>query len=299
MKLISSTEKYFFYWLFYYVFFFFAGWNYCPVCEANAPPRAFHCQTCNRCILKRDHHCMFTGKCIGYFNHRYYICLICYTWLGAMFASTYCMGFAWTILGEFSFYNLMCFCFPIFLFLFGMLDFYTAIICLLTLVSTLFWAIISFLIVWHSKHIIYNLTTHERRHNIFTYNLGCRENIRHIFGSKWYICWLFPWISSPLPGDGMSFPTSGNFENPKDQWPMLNSRKITIVCSVLAYNLLLHSLVNCLLIWLDQWYRLRKARIRIFVTRQNVLWNVFYIEFFWLFLVNSITVDNNSCLFGG
>lgn len=193
------------------------GWQYCAVCEANAPPRSFHCQTCNRCILKRDHHCMFTGKCIGYFNHRYYICLICYTWLGAMFASTYCMGFAWTILGEFSFYNLMCFCFPLILLLFGMLDFYTAIVCLLTLVSTLFWLIITFLLSWHSKHIIYNLTTHERRHNIYTYNLGLRENIRHIFGSKWYICWLFPWISSPLPGDGMSFPTSANFENPKDQ----------------------------------------------------------------------------------
>ena len=37
-------------------------WNYCYICEANIPPRAFHCKQCNRCILRRDHHCVFTCK---------------------------------------------------------------------------------------------------------------------------------------------------------------------------------------------------------------------------------------------
>lgn len=37
-------------------------WKLCATCEAIAPPRSWHCGTCNVCILKRDHHCMFTGK---------------------------------------------------------------------------------------------------------------------------------------------------------------------------------------------------------------------------------------------
>lgn len=37
-------------------------WRYCLVCEANSPPRAYHCRNCDRCILRRDHHCIFSGK---------------------------------------------------------------------------------------------------------------------------------------------------------------------------------------------------------------------------------------------
>lgn len=37
-------------------------WKFCAVCEAITPPRSWHCNTCQVCILKRDHHCVFTGK---------------------------------------------------------------------------------------------------------------------------------------------------------------------------------------------------------------------------------------------
>lgn len=137
---------------------------------------------------------MFIGKCIGYFNYRYYICLICYIWLGVMFVSIYCMGFVWIIFGEFLFYNFMCFCFLLIFFLFGMLDFYIVIVCLFILVFIFFWLIIIFFLVWYFKYIIYNFIIYERRYNIYIYNFGLRENIRYIFGSKWYICWLFFWI---------------------------------------------------------------------------------------------------------
>lgn len=43
-------------------------WKLCMVCEAITPPRAWHCDTCNVCILKRDHHCLFTGKIDGRIN---------------------------------------------------------------------------------------------------------------------------------------------------------------------------------------------------------------------------------------
>lgn len=44
-----------------------SGWRFCSSCEANSPPRSYHCNICDKCILKRDHHCVFSGtfKSIG------------------------------------------------------------------------------------------------------------------------------------------------------------------------------------------------------------------------------------------
>ena len=46
------------------------NWRFCLSCEANSPPRSFHCHNCERCVLKRDHHCVFSGCCVGYKNFR-------------------------------------------------------------------------------------------------------------------------------------------------------------------------------------------------------------------------------------
>lgn len=34
--------------------------RWCRRCEAFKPPRAHHCKTCQRCIMKMDHHCIWT-----------------------------------------------------------------------------------------------------------------------------------------------------------------------------------------------------------------------------------------------
>lgn len=34
--------------------------RWCRRCEAYKPPRAHHCKTCQRCIMKMDHHCVWT-----------------------------------------------------------------------------------------------------------------------------------------------------------------------------------------------------------------------------------------------
>jgi palmitoyltransferase len=38
-------------------------WRFCSNCEQYAPPRSYHCFTCNKCILKRHNHCLFLGNC--------------------------------------------------------------------------------------------------------------------------------------------------------------------------------------------------------------------------------------------
>ncbi|KAJ8299982.1 hypothetical protein KUTeg_021501 [Tegillarca granosa] len=192
------------------------GWYYCTICESNSPPRAFHCSTCNKCILKRDHHCMFTGKCIGYFNHRHYLMLVVYTWLGAMFSIVMSSEFCWEMLGGFSFTNLLKFILPIFAFILGQLDLYTAIVAFLTLLATIFFALLTGLIIYHSKHVRYGIVTYERSHNIYLFDLGFKNNFRSVFGDKWYLAMIFPFFHTTLPGDGIEFQTKDTFERAKD-----------------------------------------------------------------------------------
>jgi hypothetical protein len=35
----------------------------CPKCNCIKPPRAHHCSTCGRCIVKMDHHCPWVNNC--------------------------------------------------------------------------------------------------------------------------------------------------------------------------------------------------------------------------------------------
>ena len=37
------------------------------------------------------------------------------------------------------------------------------------------------------------------------YDLGFVENLKETFGDNWKIAWVFPLVSSPLPGDGINF----------------------------------------------------------------------------------------------
>ncbi|XP_061163830.1 probable palmitoyltransferase ZDHHC24 [Saccostrea echinata] len=192
------------------------GWTYCYFCQTNAPPRSYHCGICNVCVLKRDHHCIYTGRCIGYFNYRYYLTILFYSLMLAVFTSTMSMSLAWDMLGDFSAYNLLGFIFPIVMFVFGVFNFYKAYTVLMSFIATLFSVMLSILTVWHIKHVCHNMTTYERRHGIYTYDLGLWENLRQILGKNWRVSWLCPFIPSPLPGDGLEFPTKGSYESPKD-----------------------------------------------------------------------------------
>lgn len=53
--------------------------SFCPKCDAYKPPRAHHCSTCNRCIVRMDHHCPWTNNCIGYRNMKYFVLFLAYT----------------------------------------------------------------------------------------------------------------------------------------------------------------------------------------------------------------------------
>ena len=53
--------------------------------------------------------------------------------------------------------------------------------------------------------------------NIFLYLHYLIGNIETVFGKRWRVAWLSPFISSSLPSDGISFSKrNGILENVKD-----------------------------------------------------------------------------------
>lgn len=60
--------------------------RWCHLCAAVKPPRAHHCSSCQRCVLKMDHHCPWMGTCIGFHNHAHFVRFLVYTTLCCMFS---------------------------------------------------------------------------------------------------------------------------------------------------------------------------------------------------------------------
>ncbi|XP_011497280.1 PREDICTED: probable palmitoyltransferase ZDHHC24, partial [Ceratosolen solmsi marchali] len=61
------------------------GWRFCRICELIGPPRSWHCDICNICIVKRDHHCIFTACCVGHCNQRYFLMFIFYLFISTLY----------------------------------------------------------------------------------------------------------------------------------------------------------------------------------------------------------------------
>lgn len=196
----------------------FTGWKFCSVCEANTPARSFHCHICKHCVLKRDHHCPFTGNCIGHANYRFYVQMIFYFWVASVYANIMTFPFTWSVLGDFSLYNVFRLVLPLMSCLLGQTDLYTFFVCVVSIMSIVGSMMLLALLSYHLGNVVRGQTTYERSHKIHTYGLGLECNIKSVFGGRWRYAWLFPYISSPLPGDGITFLTKESFENPKDLW---------------------------------------------------------------------------------
>lgn len=192
-------------------------WHFCVSCEAVSPPRAWHCSTCNVCILKREHHCMFAGYCVGHNNHRYFILFLAWLWTGVLYCTYFNTLYLFTQVESLSFISLFKFIFPLIMLMSG-------VDLSLSQVAIFFWSVhvaafllTSVLLVYHVRLIIDGQTTFESNRKINSYNLGFWQNWREVLGNNWKMALINPWAKSKLPHNGVEWDTADTWqlEGPK------------------------------------------------------------------------------------
>lgn len=180
-------------------------WTMCTVCECLRPPRSWHCNTCDVCILKRDHHCTFFACCIGYFNHRYFIYFTFYIFIAMIYSFYYNVKF----LSLFITWNhglvLVKFIFPLASFVIDFGD--ESLYVFLVVINVIVGLFTGFLFIYHFNNVLRGRIVPEidTYNENFSYDKGWKKNIIEVLGSRWYLTWISPFISSPLPGNGVEW----------------------------------------------------------------------------------------------
>lgn len=181
------------------------NWEFCAVCECLRPPRAWHCDTCNVCILKRDHHCTFFACCVGYYNQRYFILFTMNVFIAMVYAFYYNVIFATQYLKWNHGLIIAKFLFPLVSFAidFGSESLYVSILVINVIIS----AFTGFLFFYHLNNVLKGKTVPETRHctSDFLYDKGWKYNLIEVFGIRWYLTWILPFMHSPLPGNGIEW----------------------------------------------------------------------------------------------
>jgi len=64
-----------------------AQYKVCEKCPTQKwkPLRSHHCSVCEQCVTKMDHHCPLAMHCIGDRNHKSFILMVGYHFLGTTF----------------------------------------------------------------------------------------------------------------------------------------------------------------------------------------------------------------------
>lgn len=185
------------------------GARYCAQCQTVTPPRSFHCPSCDICILKRDHHCIFTSCCVGFYNHRFFFYFVFYLMVATILCTPFNIYFIKDKISLSDLNFIYAIVFPIALFILDFGSENIEIHHIYFMISALGFVGIMFCSVWfyfHLKLILKGSVVHEMRKCINMYNLGKEKNLEMVFGNRWHLTWVTPFLNSPLPCDGVSFP---------------------------------------------------------------------------------------------
>ncbi|XP_022207143.2 probable palmitoyltransferase ZDHHC24 [Nilaparvata lugens] len=179
-------------------------WKYCAVCDCETPPRSWHCDICKICILKRDHHCRFSGCCIGHQNQRFFIMFLAYLSIGTLYSTCYILIFLWTSTSfTISVFSVAKMIFPMAVFVLGIDTSSSQLYSIMLIVNFLGLVLSSCLLIYHFSVMLKGAVMYENSHKIYEYDLGSwKENLKQVFGSRWYISWISPFIKSELPNNG-------------------------------------------------------------------------------------------------
>lgn len=182
------------------VFFVDDGTVYCNVCQCAAPPRSWHCDVCDVCILTRDHHCVFSTTCVGHYNRRYFLWFLLYQSV-AGFYEIALVGFyvRGNIPIRFSDLTVLV---PIYNIVSGVRLTVGQIVIVLLAFSLVAVTMSMLLFIYHFDKVRKGLLCHEKHDK---YNFGFNQNLKTVFGEKWYITWISPFVKSELPRNGLDW----------------------------------------------------------------------------------------------
>lgn len=180
-------------------------WRYCVSCQGYFPLRSHHCRACDVCVLQRDHHCWFAGVCVGHDNHRYYLAMLFYTWIGALYGNAFHAQFVLERLWGLGPSTVFCILLPHVASLFGFLSLYQFFIATMSCVAFTCLLMFSWMFVRQFAQLRFGQTEYERKKGLLEYDKGWKSNFEAVCGRNWRLILLAPWISSPLPGDGIHF----------------------------------------------------------------------------------------------
>ena len=186
-------------------------WQFCNECISYVPPRSWHCKYCKSCILKRDHHCLFSGCCVGHFNYRFFIMFLIYVFIGTLYCVLSDSMFLMNKVDFTSPSALLKIGFPAFAYLSGMETLENECYILLYIINWASLIFASVMLIFHLKISLKGQVTHDVTVQSFNYDFGKYQNLKEVMGNRWYIAWIFPFFSSPLPSNGMQWNTLGEF----------------------------------------------------------------------------------------
>lgn len=194
-------------------------WKFCASCESVRPPRSWHCNICNICILKREHHCMFVGYCVGHRNHRYFCLFLFYMWLSVIYCSYFNTAFLVPQLSDASWSQILRFIFPMVMLITGLDASWLQVYIFFWSVHFAALLLTTVLLAYHVNLVFKGKTTYENNNSIGLYNLGLRQNLLEVFGKNWRKAIMWPMAPSPLPHNGIDWDTTETWrlEGPKNR----------------------------------------------------------------------------------
>lgn len=142
------------------------------------------------------------GCCIGHHNHRYFMWLIFYLFLGTFYSSLFNHFFIWSVHGEHfrNWWTFLKLIFPLAMFAMdASIKQYYLLIYSINMVGGLFTGLLLF---YHLRNLLHGHLSHGKTK---LYDFGRIENIRIVFGERWYLTWLSPFVQSRLPHDGIEW----------------------------------------------------------------------------------------------
>lgn len=184
----------------------------CNTCKTYKPPRCHHCSRCNKCFLKYDHHCAYLDICVGFHNYKFFIQFL---------VANLCYIAFYILVTTTEFFKIHRLSPSITINVIASLIFACGIfiVTLQTLLVQIkllannetyveFCALNEYLQGDHSYiHVfqegpISEFSDSKDRKVLNPYNLGLKNNLQEVFGTK-----LFGWISPSFTsiGDGISF----------------------------------------------------------------------------------------------